>query len=188
MKWFTSRVKRFWQWICRSPKKITIPVTVVLLILISSGIYKAVDFWTYMQHVPEACLSCHIMEEPYASWAASEHQDVACHSCHQQSIFATAKEGVKWILGAEEITKRAVIDNELCENCHGSGNTEGPQVLNTAGHKSHSDEQNIACTECHAVTPHQFEPDREHCLSCHAEAHNAIPGMAERDCTSCHSF
>lgn len=186
--WFTSRVKRFWQWVLRSPKVITIPVTVVLLILISTGIYKGLDWWDYMQHEPEACASCHIMEESYATWATTEHQDVACHSCHQQSIFATASEGIKWAMGVDEIVFKTEVPNEFCVSCHENGTLLTPQIADSSNHQIHSTNENIACAQCHASDSHEVETGRDSCASCHTEKHADIPGTDTLYCTGCHIF
>lgn len=72
MNWFTSRVRRLWQWVRKTPKKITIPVTAIVLIAISFSSYQFAHFYKYMQEGPNFCHSCHIMEKSWDRWATSE--------------------------------------------------------------------------------------------------------------------
>ena len=102
MNWFTSRVRRFWHWVRRLPKKISIPVALVILIAISFGGYYFAGFYSYMQNDPNFCNSCHIMEESWDRWATSEHRDVDCHSCHHQRVFASAELLIDFAFGDYE--------------------------------------------------------------------------------------
>lgn len=189
MRWFTSRIRRFWRRVRRTPKKITIPIAIVILIALSFGIYHGAQFYTYMQDDPDFCRSCHIMESAWDRWSTSEHRDVNCHSCHKQSQFASAMLVVDFIFGDfERVESHAVVSDEACEECHWSGNAEWLQVAATAGHRVHAEEQNIACVKCHAVTVHRFEPPGPICNVCHEDKHIEITGMASMHCTSCHPY
>ena len=189
MNWFTSRVKRFWHWGRRQPKKIIIPVTVVVLIAVSFAIYQFIGFYNYMEDDPNFCQSCHIMEKSWDRWATSEHKDVGCHSCHQQSLFAGAAQIIDFAFGSNErVEKHALVQDEFCKKCHESGSPQWVQVAATAGHIKHAEGQNIACTKCHSVTIHRFHPPGPICSVCHEETHIEISGMATFHCTTCHQF
>ncbi len=190
MTWFTSRIKRLWNWVRRRPKKITIPVTVVIVVAVSLGGYYFIRFYDYMQNNPNFCKSCHIMEESWDRWTTSEHRDVGCHSCHHQSLFASAGLLLSFAFGGyEEVDKHAMVQDDSCEKCHES--VENPrwiQVATTAGHKQHAEEENIACVKCHSITLHRFHPPASICNVCHEEKHTEIGGMAEMHCTACHQY
>lgn len=189
MKWFTSRVRRFWHWVGKFPKKITVPIMVIILAAISFGGYQFVNFYDYMQHDPNFCNSCHIMEQSWDRWASSEHKDVGCHSCHQQSLVAGAKLIIDFALFSyDRIESHAVVRDEACESCHESGNSEWIQVTTTAGHQVHAEEQNIACTKCHSLTLHRFEAPGPICNVCHEEKHLEVSGMAPMHCAACHEY
>ena len=120
MRWFTSRVKRFWNWTRRFPKKKSIPVLVIILIAISFGSFYFSRFYSYMQNDPD---SCHIMEKSWDRWVTSEHRDVGCHSCHEQSLFASAGLLLSFAFGDyERVEKHAVVPDDACEKCHESDN------------------------------------------------------------------
>jgi len=187
--WFVSGAKRLWRWISGRPKRITIPATVVVVAVLSFGIYLAVDFWNYMDNDPDFCNSCHIMEESWDKWASSEHAEVGCHSCHHQSIFASAALLVNFIFGDfERIEEHSAVPDHVCEECHESNDPKWIQVAATAGHEVHAEGQNIACTKCHSVSVHRFEPPGPICSVCHEDKHVEMEGMASMHCTACHEF
>lgn len=164
-------------------------MTVIILALVSFGGYQSIHFYSYMQHDPDFCNSCHLMEKPWDRWESSEHSEVSCHSCHQQSIFANAKLIASFALGGyERVESHAFVDNKVCMSCHESGSPEWLQVAGTTGHREHAEEQNIACTKCHSVTVHRFEAPGTICSVCHEEKHINANGMANMHCTTCHQF
>lgn len=189
MNWFASRLRRLWHWAGKSPKRITIPVTVVILVAVSFGGYQFISFYSYIEEDPNFCRSCHIMEQPWDRWATSEHKDTGCHSCHQQSLFASAKLLLDFTFGEfERVERHAIVPDDACEKCHESDNPAWLQVAATAGHQVHAEEQNIACTKCHSVTLHRFEAPGPICSICHEEKHTQINGMAEMPCSACHQY
>ena len=152
--------------VLKAHKNITIPVGVVLLIAVAFGIYSG---YNYTAHDPNFCQTHHFMVEPYDLWATSVHQDVECHSCHEQSMIDNIGEGIKWVLGADEITKKSHVPNELCEDCH-------TQIADTSGHKLHVDMINMDCQQCHSSAVHRFESQEGDCVRCHAGEHVEWPG------------
>lgn len=186
---FISLVKQAWKWVKKLPKKVTIPVAIIIVALLSFGGYQSIHFYNYMQHNPEFCYSCHLMEKPWDRWESSEHSQVECHGCHQQSIFAGANQIISFALGnPERVEAHATVQDETCEDCHESGSPEWIQVAQTAGHQEHAEVQNIACTKCHSITVHRFEAPGTICSVCHEEKHIDVNGMAKMHCTACHQF
>ena len=189
MNWFTSKVRRLWHWLRGLPMKVTIPAAIVVVVAISVGGYFSAHFYNYMQHDPDFCKSCHIMEESWDRWFTSDHSDVECHSCHHQSLFASAGLLIDFAFGGyERIEDHAVVPDDTCEKCHESGDPRWIQVAATSGHEQHAEEQNVACTKCHSITLHRFEPPGAICNVCHEEKHTEIGGMAEMHCTACHQY
>ncbi|MBM3705731.1 MAG: hypothetical protein FJW66_04310 [Actinobacteria bacterium] len=189
MNWFNSRIRRFWQWIRRHPKKITIPVTCVIVGAISLGGVQFGRFYNYTQTDPNFCQSCHLMQESWDRWDASSHKDISCHDCHQQSLFTSAKQVISFAFASnDKVEKHAVVLDEVCMSCHESGSSMWIQVAATSGHKVHAEEQNIACVKCHSVTMHRFEPPGQICIICHEDKPVQIEGMADNHCAVCHDF
>ncbi|MBI4268197.1 MAG: hypothetical protein HY662_05370 [Chloroflexi bacterium] len=189
MNWFTSRIKRSWRWWWRHPKKIAIPVTIAVILFIAIGGYLFARFYNYTQDDPRFCQSCHIMEEAWDKWAISEHKDVGCHKCHEQSVLGGARQILDFAFGNfTRVEKHATVQDEFCKQCHESNNPKWVQVAATAGHRVHSEEQNVACTKCHSVSLHRFEPPAPICNVCHAEQEVEVSGMADMHCQTCHQF
>lgn len=189
MKWLTSRIRRLLAWVRRLPRKVSIPAGIVLLLGISVAGYFAVDFYSYMQHDPEFCQSCHIMTESWDRWASSDHAEVACHECHQQTMLESATQLFNFLTkDYDRIEKHATVQDEACEECHQSGDPNWLQVAATAGHVKHSEEENIACTRCHATTVHRFEPAGVICQLCHEGKHIEVEKMNDMHCAVCHDF
>jgi len=189
MNRFTSRVRYFWQWIHKKPKKITIPVTVIILSIVSFGGYQFAQLYDYMENDPNFCQSCHVMEESWNRWATSVHKEVGCHSCHLQSWFTSAKLLISFVSRSyERVEKHAVVIDKACKKCHEGGDPKGIQVAATAGHYVHAEKQNIACVKCHSVSLHRFEPPGPICNVCHEDKHVEVEGMAAMHCTACHMY
>lgn len=189
VRWFTSRVKRFWHWLGRLPKKVTIPIAVILVISISVGGFYFARFYNYMQDDPDFCMSCHLMEESWDRWATSEHKDVGCHDCHEQSIFASAMLLFDFVFGDyQDVESHALIPDDVCERCHESDDPNWRQVAATAGHQQHAEVEGIACTKCHSLTVHRFAAPGPICNVCHEDKHTEVSGMAQMHCTACHHY
>lgn len=171
------------------PKKVIIPTLLVLLALVSFGTYKAMNAYSYMEDNPNFCRACHTMEKAWTRWETSVHRSVSCHECHKSDVIDDAMLLIKFSLSRpDDVDKHAVVRDEACQKCHESGNPRWVQVADTAGHKVHAEEQNIACTKCHAVTVHQFVPPGPICTVCHEDKHIAVNGMSEMHCTACHNY
>lgn len=188
MKWVTSKVRRLWLWVRSCPKKVTIPIMIVILVALSFGTFQFIHFYNYTQHDPNFCTSCHIMTESWDRWATSEHKDIECHTCHNPGIFVSTMMVVDFIFGSyERVERHTLVQDEVCSECHQSGSPQWIQVAATAGHQMHADEQNISCTTCHAVTIHRFSPPGSICNVCH-EDKSIIGPMANMHCLNCHEF
>ncbi len=151
--------------VLKAHKYITLVVAVVLLIAVAFGVYSGLN---YIEHDPNFCRMHHVMVEPYDLWATSVHRDVECHDCHKQSMIESAGGGIKWVLGADEITKKSHVPNELCEDCH-------TQIADTSSHKSHVKGMNMDCQYCHSSAVHRFESQEGDCVSCHTITPDSSP-------------
>ncbi|MHB0915830.1 MAG: hypothetical protein ACYC5A_07240 [Thermoleophilia bacterium] len=195
MKWLIARFKKIGAWIGRLPVALKVLLGVSLFFILFGGTYGSYRIYNYTQHDPEFCRSCHTMNLAWDKWAESEHSKVGCHSCHQASPIASARLVVVYLLDRPDTnTSHAHISDESCEKCHYSGDPQWVQVEETAGHKFHAEEQNIACQTCHGMRLHEFRPATEICVACHADHvsgnEKAIKtaDMQDLHCVECHEF
>lgn len=184
-----AKIRGFLSWVLGKPKKVTIPVA---LIVFGAGFFfafKMADAYDYVQNDPRFCRSCHIMEKAWDRWLTSEHRSLTCHQCHEASVVDNTR--LLWTYAftrREQVDRHAVVQDEACEKCHESGNPRWRQVALTAGHSVHAEEQGIACVKCHALTTHRFTPPGTICQTCHEGQRIMVSGMATTHCISCHNF
>ncbi|MBI4300098.1 MAG: NapC/NirT family cytochrome c [Chloroflexi bacterium] len=183
------RLRRVLSWIRAWSLKTQIIVAVVLLAIIGAVSYGGRQVYTYTQEDAEFCRSCHTMEKAWDRWETSEHRNITCHNCHQQSPVKGMELVVKYVVQRPDaVSEHAFVPDSACKKCHESGDPKWIQVEETAGHQVHVGEQRIACTKCHSVTLHRFEPPQKVCSLCHGEKRVTVQPMAEFHCTSCHSY
>ncbi len=179
----------------RLPMPLKAALAAVLVVVIFGGSFASYRIYDYTQNDPSFCRSCHTMEKAWERWSQSEHSQVSCHSCHEVSPVQGAELVVNYLLERpDQNTTHARVKDESCEACHYSGNPTWVQVAQTAGHKTHAEEQNIACQTCHGLRLHEFMPAIEICAACHAD-HVAgeamaikVPQMQNMHCVECHPF
>ncbi len=160
----------------------------------------------YTQDDPSFCRSCHTMQKAWDKWATSVHREVNCHSCHEQNPIESAELVLQYVTARpNDVKKHAGISDEACLKCHANGNGNGtgnvtgssdgngdgekasPQIIHTAGHKVHVEDEKIACTKCHSVSIHRFEAPAKICMACHNEE-VTLTKMARRYCLDCHNY
>lgn len=195
MKWIIAKIKKFIGWLGRLPALVKVGIGVVLVVLIFGGSYASYQIYDYTQNDPEFCRSCHTMETAWTRWQESEHSNVGCHSCHSVNPVQGAQLVMAFLLERpDQNTNHASIADESCEKCHYSGDPTWVQVEQTAGHKAHAEEQNIACQTCHGLRLHEFQPATEICAACHADHVSGnemaikVPEMQDLHCGECHPF
>ncbi len=195
MRWLLRKIKGLGSWVAHLPIAVKVALSAVLLILIFGGSYGSYRVYSYTQNDPSFCRQCHTMETAWEKWSTSEHSKIGCHSCHEVSPVGGMELVAEYLINKPDInTNHASVKDEACEKCHYSGDPQWVQVENTAGHKVHADQQNIACQTCHGMRLHSFTPSIEICAACHpdkvAGQQNSIkvPGMANLHCTECHQF
>jgi nitrate/TMAO reductase-like tetraheme cytochrome c subunit len=182
-------LKALLMWLRNQPKKLTIPAGALVLVLVAYGGIRGAQAYDYMENDPTFCRACHTMEKAWDRWNTSEHRSVNCHSCHEISIIQGAEQLIKFSLGQpEKVSKHARVPDNVCADCHESGDPRWEQVANTAGHRVHAEEQNIACIKCHAVSIHRFAPPKAICMVCHEDKHIEVAGMGEMHCLTCHQY
>lgn len=143
----------------------------------------------YVENDPSFCKSCHTMVKAWDRWSTSEHSKVQCHACHESSPIDSAEQIIKYTANRpNEVNKHAVVTDEACAKCHESHDPKWKQIADTAGHKVHVEEQNLACIKCHALTVHRFAAPTEICLACHSDQKVKMTKMAELHCLDCHNY
>ncbi len=173
----------------RLPRVVLYPSLFILFMMAGAGVFFGFKGYNYMEYNPNFCRSCHTMEDAWNRWSTSEHRSITCHSCHETTVIEGTEQLIKFSLNQpERVGKHARVNDESCTKCHESGNTKWEQIADTAGHLVHAEEQNIACTKCHAVSVHRFAPPKKVCEVCHEDSAMAVTAMASQHCSSCHGF
>ncbi|MDF1562725.1 MAG: cytochrome c3 family protein [Deltaproteobacteria bacterium] len=176
--------------------------TARIVVLVGAAVFALIGWrtYSYVQHDPTFCTSCHIMDDAYDKWAGSVHQQVTCHECHANDIQANLRQlWVYWTEPPEKPQHRPEVENSTCYECHrvggaagdhDAGKNEDPNwkhVLAESGHAWHVTKQRIQCIRCHSTSVHQFVPPSQVCVECHKHENLEKTSMDEH-CTSCHAF
>jgi cytochrome c nitrite reductase small subunit len=117
---------------------------------------------SYFSNDPQACLNCHIMREPYASWQSSSHQAAAtCNDCHlsQHPVgtwVSKADNGFRhsWAFTFQNFHEpielhprgETILQNN-CLRCHG-------EFVSEAAHHALLDGERTNCIRCHNQVGH----------------------------------
>jgi len=146
-------------------------------------------FYDYVEHDPQFCASCHIMETAWRTWQEGSHKAVGCKSCHQQHIQDRARIVWRWATSnIEAIPPHTQLKREVCENCHLNEKTQWAHIQTTAGHDVHVVRAKLECLACHLPSLHATNPQAAACATCHTSARMNIGGMKAFHCTGCHAF
>jgi nitrate/TMAO reductase-like tetraheme cytochrome c subunit len=182
--------------------RVALLTAAVALLALAGGLGAAT--WNYTQHANEFCVGCHVMNPAFQKFGDEEnaHAELSCHACHQQGIGASARQLYLWVKERpEEIGDHAKVPNQICAECHVTGDTAiWQRIAATAGHRVHLESdsstlEGLQCVTCHGVEVHQFQPVRETCgqSECHkpTETDIVLGEMATQTvqhCTVCHEF
>ncbi|NTU71347.1 MAG: hypothetical protein HGB10_05970 [Coriobacteriia bacterium] len=139
-----------------------------------------------LTYSPQACHSCHEMDEYYESWSVSSHRAAAptCLSCHARPGITglVVYELGFWREIAASVSGRpldssgsAALDVASCERtgCHSMNRQASNSGNLRINHRLHVSEQRIPCSTCHAGAVHKGVHGRE-----------ILPGMGV--CEECH--
>ena len=163
---------------------------------VSVASYRA---YSYMEHDPRFCTSCHLMEDAYNRFRRSAHSRITCHDCHK----ATRAEQLHQLTSVifenpSEVEKHANVPDARCAACHVEGDpARWRQIAATAGHRIHLESadsalRGIQCVTCHSANVHEFAPVSRTCgmAGCHTTATIQLGAMSqvELHCTTCHNF
>ena len=166
-------------------------IVLLTVLVLASGAALAWQTFSFSQHTPALCKSCHLMQTAYDTWSHSAHKDIECHTCHRASIAEQNRYLISTLIRRpKEVPARhgrVIVPRSICLQCHWDGDPKIPKVNASAGHSLHAFTQNIECTKCHAQEVHKFLPDSKVCAQCHAETVKA-KGMENHDCQLCHHW
>lgn len=167
--------------------KLLLFLVLVVYALGMAGLY------VYVENNPDFCKSCHTMTKAWDKWRVSVHKEVSCHSCHRQSPIQGLEQVWKYVTERpKEVSKHAVVPNEVCAECHESNDPRWKQVADTAGHKVHAVKLQEKCTTCHSTSLHRFEPPEEICAKCHEDHVTGAKSMKidkmALHCLDCHNY
>ncbi len=191
-------------WLKTRSREIQVALAGSALLAVSAAGFAGMKSWNYMQHDNGFCTGCHVMAKPFGRFGegAGKHEKLQCHDCHQQSIYASTRQLVLWVLERpEEIAKHAPVANLRCESCHvkgKAGKERWENVMALAGHRRHFESDSSAlkdlkCVTCHGAEVHRFIPSARTCQQsgCHENKDIKLGKMAdmpEVTCAVCHAF
>ena len=161
-------------------------VVIVFLVIFSNAAIK------HTSH-PDFCASCHVMDEPYASWEASAHSEVNCMDCHSDGglvgTMETKINGLKelYLTVTDNIPEeiKSEVPNHRCTDCHEEAAIPDQPGAIVYPHEFHSEAFDLECTDCHEAgharnLEYYQGPDKGDCIACH--------DVEDADsCITCHS-
>jgi len=177
-------------WI-RSHGPLALGIGIVLVATLMVAGYRTYDF---VENDPRFCNSCHTMGEAFHKYTESKHAGISCHGCHEAYIADNLHQ--LWVYVTQRpdvVTKHAEVPNKVCLKCHEKEKNERPEIARlhieeTPGHRQHTQNIKIECTQCHSKSLHQFAPPVDTCKDCHKKQKIMAAGMEEQHCLTCHSF
>ena len=197
-EWLKSGVTRIRE---RMGKPISHKAKVIIilsaLLIIVAGSITAYKLYDYTQNNPKFCVTCHLMDTSYDSWATSEHKNINCHECHHLTI----PNAIRLLYSATFKRTTAVpmrhkgdivVAQQYCLKCHTEGKAK--RIDKSPFHMRHVSVAKKECTECHGEVKqdksglHRFLPTEKLCVQCHEgmQIHHG-QGMEALACLNCHT-
>ncbi len=178
------------------------------LLLLVVAAFGAVAFGAYGIKItahPKFCVSCHNMEEYYASWEHSSHKDVACIECHAKpgvaGTVAAKAQGmvqlVQYIAGSYGTKPHGDISSASCQQvgCHEEIVKDEKLVLlydrikfrHDKHLSEHPNGKVLNCVSCHGQTVQgqHISISKTTCLTCHFYG-RGDKQVAAGECLTCH--
>ncbi|HSA54277.1 MAG TPA: NapC/NirT family cytochrome c [Gemmatimonadaceae bacterium] len=190
VRWFSAR-SRGWK----------LGFAAVTLAVLGGVGFAGAKSWNFMMHDNDFCTGCHVMEQPFRRFTASEHSQLSCHDCHQQGMTANVRQLYQWVAERpEDIGAHAPVPNRICAECHVQSDPDSTwqRISATAGHAVHLNPRSPAmrameCVTCHGEEVHRFKPASETCAQsgCHENLRIELGAMAAQTslhCSTCHTF
>ncbi|MFC1761369.1 ammonia-forming cytochrome c nitrite reductase subunit c552 [Planctomycetota bacterium] len=154
---------------------------------------------------PKFCVSCHNMDDYYASWEHSSHKDVACIECHADPGVAGLVEAkaqgmvqlVQYISGSYGTKPHGELSNASCQHvgCHEEIAKDDKLVLlydrikfrHDRHLSEHPNGKSLNCVSCHGQTVEgqHISVSKTTCLTCHFYA-RGDQQVALGGCQTCH--
>jgi len=198
-----SRLHNAWSLIEAKIKPLSSGVKITLLILLAlmviGGTVAALVMYDYTQNNPRFCVSCHLMQRAFDSWALSAHKGLTCHDCHHLSMIEQNMLLVSFVANRPTAVPARhgsiIVSSKYCQECHVQGSEKrgkAPLIKDSPFHARHL-AKNLECTQCHGeVGPdkqglHRFLPTEKFCTKCHAGKDVHGVGMGGIACLNCHT-
>lgn len=169
-------------------------VAAFFLCFMAAGGVFAYHFYDYTQNNPNFCVSCHLMQEAFQTWEASEHADINCHDCHHLAIDEMNQLLVSFIFhrptSVPERHGKIIVPWDMCRNCHWDRNEKyetAKSITQSQIHAKHVFMEKLECTKCHGYLVHEFTPEEQFCVKCHQGKTVHGTGMEQLACLNCHT-
>ncbi|HBH61197.1 MAG TPA: hypothetical protein DDX85_05545 [Nitrospiraceae bacterium] len=175
--------------------KAKILIIALILVIVGGGGLVAYKFYDFTQNNPKFCVGCHLMQEAYDSWAASEHKMLNCHDCHHLTIPEQNQLLISFVMHrpnkVPERHGKIIVTTDTCNQCHTTA--KAPRINTSLFHAKHVYMEQIECTMCHGEVKadksglHHFLPSEKFCQKCHAGKAVHGEGMGGLACLNCHT-
>lgn len=190
-------LSNYWQWLRATALRL-FAVLSVLLIFLAVMTGGAAQYTSRSKF----CMSCHIMQPYYDSWAESPHKDVTCIKCHFPPGAGEKIRGklqglvqlIKYVTATAGPRLTAEIPDESCLRCHDTRLLSGKVDFHGIpfDHQPHLTQvrrgKKLRCTSCHnqiVQGPH-MTVTASTCFLCHFKDGLVNQGLGA--CTRCHSI
>ncbi len=178
------------------------------LMLLVVAVFGAVALGAYGIKItghPKFCVSCHNMDEYYASWEHSSHKDIACIGCHAKpgvaGTVAAKAQGmvqlVQYISGSYGTKPHGELGNANCQQvgCHEEIVKDEKLILlydkikfrHDRHLNEHPNGKTLNCVSCHGQTVQgqHISVSKTTCLTCHFYG-RGDKQVATGECQTCH--
>jgi predicted CXXCH cytochrome family protein len=190
-------LSNYWQWLRTTALRL-FAIFSVLLIFLAVMTGGAAQYTSRSQF----CMSCHIMQPYYDSWAESPHKDVNCIKCHFPPGAGEKIRGklqglvqlIKYVTATAGPRLSAEIPDESCLRCHDTRLLAGRVDFHGIpfDHRPHLTQERrgkrLRCTSCHnqIVQGAHMTVSTSTCFLCHFKGGVVNQGLGA--CTRCHSI
>jgi nitrate/TMAO reductase-like tetraheme cytochrome c subunit len=199
--WVWRHWKDILAWIGARSSSWKVGMGIASLAVIGSAGLAGYKTWDFMMHDNAFCTGCHVMEEPFSRFTASEHKKLLCHDCHRQGMLANVRQLYEWVAERpDRIGPHAPVPNAICAECHvkQKADSSWERIAATAGHRVHLNPRSpslgkVDCVACHGAEVHRFKADETSCAQagCHEGLRVELGKMAGQSpwhCATCHEF
>jgi len=98
-----------------------------LLVIVVGLAFAGYRTYNHVEHDPNFCASCHLMQTAYMTWKQGPYNKLDCHMCHQQDIQDRTRIVWRWAISdVKNVPPHASLNRKVCP---APFRTEGPDPM-----------------------------------------------------------